>query len=157
MAPTITLSCSTFDPTAAMEGGPRRSWRPALSPATKTHVQVITRCSEHDKRKKIKGDNQFYWPRMLACTQNLVLATGVTTRLTTGGEMCTRDCIFGFSTVVLPSCLTLFNAGDKSALRPSGLRFGSPALTSRGLVEEDFCKVAEFIHRSRLSFIRGGH
>lgn len=37
--------------------------------------------------------------------------------------------------------------GDKSALRPSGLRFGSPALTSRGFVEEDFRKVAEFIHR----------
>lgn len=37
--------------------------------------------------------------------------------------------------------------GDKSALRPSGLRLGSPALTSRGLVEEDFRLVAEFIHR----------
>ncbi|XP_027004226.1 serine hydroxymethyltransferase, cytosolic-like [Tachysurus fulvidraco] len=37
--------------------------------------------------------------------------------------------------------------GDKSALRPSGLRFGSPALTSRGLVEEDFRLVAEYIHR----------
>uniref|UniRef100_A0A3B1JFJ6 Serine hydroxymethyltransferase n=1 Tax=Astyanax mexicanus TaxID=7994 RepID=A0A3B1JFJ6_ASTMX len=37
--------------------------------------------------------------------------------------------------------------GDKSALRPSGLRLGSPALTSRGLVEEDFRTVAEFIHR----------
>ncbi|MEQ2182259.1 Serine hydroxymethyltransferase, cytosolic, partial [Goodea atripinnis] len=36
---------------------------------------------------------------------------------------------------------------DKSALRPSGLRFGSPALTSRGMVEEDFKKVAHFIHR----------
>lgn len=38
-------------------------------------------------------------------------------------------------------------AGDKSALRPSGLRFGSPALTSRGLVQDDFRKVADFIHR----------
>lgn len=37
--------------------------------------------------------------------------------------------------------------GDKSALRPSGLRFGSPALTSRGMVQDDFKKVAEFIHR----------
>lgn len=39
--------------------------------------------------------------------------------------------------------------GDKSALRPSGLRFGSPALTSRGLVQDDFKKVAEFIHRGK--------
>ncbi|XP_070811270.1 serine hydroxymethyltransferase, cytosolic isoform X3 [Pituophis catenifer annectens] len=37
--------------------------------------------------------------------------------------------------------------GDKSALRPSGLRLGTPALTSRGLLEEDFKKVAHFIHK----------
>uniref|UniRef100_A0A6J0VBR0 Serine hydroxymethyltransferase n=2 Tax=Pogona vitticeps TaxID=103695 RepID=A0A6J0VBR0_9SAUR len=37
--------------------------------------------------------------------------------------------------------------GDKSALRPSGLRLGTPALTSRGFLEEDFRKVAHFIHR----------
>ncbi|XP_076812028.1 serine hydroxymethyltransferase, cytosolic-like [Clavelina lepadiformis] len=38
--------------------------------------------------------------------------------------------------------------GDKSALRPSGLRFGSPALTSRGLTEQDFEDVAAFIDKS---------
>ncbi|XP_077173340.1 serine hydroxymethyltransferase, cytosolic isoform X2 [Paroedura picta] len=37
--------------------------------------------------------------------------------------------------------------GDKSALRPSGLRLGTPALTSRGFVEKDFQKVAHFIHK----------
>ncbi len=37
--------------------------------------------------------------------------------------------------------------GDKSALRPGGMRLGSPALTSRDLNEEDFEKVVEFIHR----------
>lgn len=45
------------------------------------------------------------------------------------------------------------SAGDKSALRPSGLRFGSPALTSRGLVQDDFKKVAEFIHRGNHKII----
>uniref|UniRef100_A0A672Z282 Serine hydroxymethyltransferase n=1 Tax=Sphaeramia orbicularis TaxID=375764 RepID=A0A672Z282_9TELE len=52
---------------------------------------------------------------------------------------------------VLEACAIACNKntcpGDKSALRPSGLRFGSPALTSRGLVEDDFKKVAAFIHR----------
>ncbi|XP_028842593.1 serine hydroxymethyltransferase, cytosolic isoform X1 [Denticeps clupeoides] len=52
---------------------------------------------------------------------------------------------------VLEACAIACNKntcpGDKSALRPSGLRFGSPALTSRGLAEEDFRQVAEFIHR----------
>uniref|UniRef100_A0A2P2KDW4 Serine hydroxymethyltransferase n=1 Tax=Rhizophora mucronata TaxID=61149 RepID=A0A2P2KDW4_RHIMU len=29
---------------------------------------------------------------------------------------------------------------------PGGIRMGTPALTSRGFVEEDFVKVAEFFH-----------
>ena len=37
--------------------------------------------------------------------------------------------------------------GDKSALRPSGLRLGTPALTSRGLTELHMEKVADFVHR----------
>ncbi|XP_051808210.1 serine hydroxymethyltransferase, cytosolic [Acanthochromis polyacanthus] len=53
---------------------------------------------------------------------------------------------------VLEACAIACNKntcpGDKSALRPSGLRFGSPALTSRGLVQDDFRKVAELIHRA---------
>ena len=36
--------------------------------------------------------------------------------------------------------------GDKSALRPSGLRIGAPALTSRNLKEADFLKIVDFIH-----------
>jgi len=35
--------------------------------------------------------------------------------------------------------------GDKSAMTPNGLRVGTPAMTSRGLTEEDFVKVGEFI------------
>ena len=37
--------------------------------------------------------------------------------------------------------------GDKSAMTPGGIRMGSPAMTTRGLVEADFEKVAEFVHR----------
>jgi len=37
--------------------------------------------------------------------------------------------------------------GDRSALRPSGLRLGTPALTSRGLMECHMEKVAEFIDK----------
>lgn len=37
--------------------------------------------------------------------------------------------------------------GDKSALNPSGIRLGTPALTTRGLVEKDIDQVVEFIHR----------
>lgn len=37
--------------------------------------------------------------------------------------------------------------GDTSALTPGGVRIGTPALTSRGLVEKDFLVVADFLHR----------
>ncbi|XP_044517740.1 serine hydroxymethyltransferase, cytosolic isoform X2 [Gracilinanus agilis] len=51
---------------------------------------------------------------------------------------------------VLEACSIACNKntcpGDKSALRPSGLRLGTPALTSRGLLEKDFYQVALFIH-----------
>lgn len=37
--------------------------------------------------------------------------------------------------------------GDTSAINPGGVRVGTPALTSRGLDESDFDRVAEFLHR----------
>jgi glycine hydroxymethyltransferase len=38
--------------------------------------------------------------------------------------------------------------GDKSALNPGGIRMGTPALTTRGLKEDDFATVAEFFDRA---------
>ena len=37
--------------------------------------------------------------------------------------------------------------GDKSAMVPGGVRIGSPAMTTRGMVESDFVKVADYIDR----------
>ncbi len=37
--------------------------------------------------------------------------------------------------------------GDLSAMKPSGLRLGSPAMTTRDCKESDFEKIAEFIDR----------
>ncbi|MES1908668.1 MAG: hypothetical protein MHM6MM_001554 [Cercozoa sp. M6MM] len=39
-------------------------------------------------------------------------------------------------------------AGDKSALSPGGVRIGTPALTSRGLKEDDMRAVADFLWRA---------
>lgn len=38
--------------------------------------------------------------------------------------------------------------GDKSAFRPGGVRIGTPALTSRGFVENDFTTVAQLLHEA---------
>jgi glycine hydroxymethyltransferase len=52
---------------------------------------------------------------------------------------------------VLERCLITLNKntvpGDDKPLVPSGVRIGTPALTSRGLVEKDFTQVANFIDR----------
>ncbi|XP_060798237.1 serine hydroxymethyltransferase, cytosolic-like [Neoarius graeffei] len=53
-------------------------------------------------------------------------------------EKVLEDCAIG--------CMRNPCPGD-GALQASGLRLGTPALTSRGLVEEDFCLVAELIHK----------
>jgi glycine hydroxymethyltransferase len=36
--------------------------------------------------------------------------------------------------------------GDVSAMTPGGVRIGSPAMTSRGLREADFEKIADLLH-----------
>jgi glycine hydroxymethyltransferase len=38
--------------------------------------------------------------------------------------------------------------GDVSAMTPGGVRIGTPAMTSRGLVEKDFEQVADFLHQA---------
>lgn len=38
--------------------------------------------------------------------------------------------------------------GDKSAMKPGGLRMGSPAMTTRGFTPEDFRRVADIVDRA---------
>lgn len=38
--------------------------------------------------------------------------------------------------------------GDASALAPGGCRIGAPAMTSRGLKEAEFVKIADFLHKA---------
>lgn len=39
--------------------------------------------------------------------------------------------------------------GDLSAFTPGGVRIGTPAMTSRGLVEADVVRIADFLHEVR--------
>jgi glycine hydroxymethyltransferase len=38
--------------------------------------------------------------------------------------------------------------GDKSALKPGGIRMGTPAMTTRGFLAEDFSRVADIVNRA---------
>ena len=38
--------------------------------------------------------------------------------------------------------------GDKSAMKPGGLRMGSPAMTTRGLMPDDFVRIADVVDRA---------
>jgi len=38
--------------------------------------------------------------------------------------------------------------GDKSAMKPGGIRMGTPAMTTRGFAPEDFSRVADIVHRA---------
>ena len=40
--------------------------------------------------------------------------------------------------------------GDVSAMAPGGVRIGAPAMTSRGLKEDDFKQIGDFLHRGLL-------
>ena len=37
--------------------------------------------------------------------------------------------------------------GDTSAINPGGVRIGTPALTTRGFVDNDFIRVGELLHK----------
>lgn len=58
----------------------------------------------------------------------------------TGGKM-ERACELCHITLNKNSVL-----GDVSAMTPGGVRIGTPAMTSRGLVESDWEKVADLLH-----------
>ena len=38
--------------------------------------------------------------------------------------------------------------GDTSALNPSGIRVGTPALTNRGFIEKDFIQVVDYLDQT---------
>ncbi|CAD5211196.1 unnamed protein product [Bursaphelenchus okinawaensis] len=47
--------------------------------------------------------------------------------------------------------------GDQTPFKPSGIRLGTPALTTRGFKEADFVKVADFIHEAIEIFKKHEH
>jgi glycine hydroxymethyltransferase len=129
----------------ALQGGPHNHQIGALAvqlkavcgPAFKTYAeQVVKNCramaAELDKRgHKLAGGGTDNHLILLDLRQ-----FGLTgSKVEKVAELCSislnRNCV----------------AGDKSALAPGGVRIGTPAMTTRGMLEADFVKVAEIIDR----------
>ncbi|XP_018619823.1 serine hydroxymethyltransferase, cytosolic [Scleropages formosus] len=128
-----------------LQGGPHNhaiagvavALKQALTPEFKTYqVQVLANCRALAGALVEKG-----YKVVTGGSDNHLILVDLRPNGTDGGR----------AEKVLEACAIACNKntcpGDKSALRPSGLRLGSPALTSRGLLEDDFRKVADFIHR----------
>uniref|UniRef100_A0A9J7ZRI5 Serine hydroxymethyltransferase n=2 Tax=Cyprinus carpio TaxID=7962 RepID=A0A9J7ZRI5_CYPCA len=128
-----------------LQGGPHNhaiagvavALKQALTPEFKTYqLQVLANCKALAATLMEKG-----YKVVTGGSDNHLILVDLRSNGTDGGR----------AEKVLEACAIACNKntcpGDKSALRPSGLRLGSPALTSRGLLEDDFHKVAEFIHR----------
>jgi glycine hydroxymethyltransferase len=72
-------------------------------------------------------------------TDNHLLLLDLKSKGVSGGK---AETLFELASIVLNKNTV---PGDKSAMNPGGVRIGTPAMTSRGLVEEDFKKVGDFI------------
>ncbi|KAI4822673.1 hypothetical protein KUCAC02_008205 [Chaenocephalus aceratus] len=128
-----------------LQGGPHNhaiagiavALKQAMSPEFKAYqVQVLVNC-----KSLSSGLIDHGYKIVTGGSDNHLILLDLRTKGTDGGR----------AENVLEACAISCNEktcpGDTNALRPSGLRFGSPALTSRGLMQEDFKKVADFIHR----------
>lgn len=128
-----------------LQGGPHNhaiagvavALKQALTPEFKTYqLQVLANCRALAATLMEKG-----YKVVTGGSDNHLILVDLRSNGTDGGR----------AEKVLEACAIACNKntcpGDKSALRPSGLRLGSPALTSRGLLENDFHKVGEFIHQ----------
>ncbi|KAJ8254267.1 hypothetical protein COCON_G00208790 [Conger conger] len=128
-----------------LQGGPHNhaiagiavALKQALTPEFKAYqAQILANCKALAAAMLEKG-----YKLVTGGSDNHLILIDFRTQGTDGGRV----------EKVLEACAIACNKntcpGDKSALRPSGIRLGTPALTSRGLLEDDFRKVAEYIHR----------
>ena len=95
------------------------------------NAQVVAKCLMANGFKVITGG-----------TDNHLVLTDLRSKGTDGArtEKVLEDVCIAVNKNTVP--------GDKSALKPSGLRIGTPALTSRNFKEDDFVKVVDFIVRA---------
>lgn len=111
----------------------------ALKQATEPHFREYQEQTVKNSKAMAERLNQLGYSIVSGGTDNHLVLVDLRSKKLDGGrveEVCNRVNITANKNTV---------PGDKSALNPSGLRLGTPALTSRGFAEKDFHEVVNFI------------
>lgn len=130
----------------ALQGGPHEhqiagvatQLKEAMTPEFKVYIQQVK------KNARAMGEHLMKLGYKLCTdgTENHLILWDLRPAKVTGSKM----------EKVCDACSITLNKnsiiGDRSAVTPGGVRVGAPALTTRGFVEADFVKVADFMHRA---------
>jgi glycine hydroxymethyltransferase len=130
----------------ALQGGPHNHQIAALAVALKEAQTPAFRLYAAQVRKNAKALSAAMQKKgyniVTGGTDNHIVLWNVRDLGLTGSKM----------EKVLERCSVSVNKnaihGDKSAVSPGGVRLGTPAMTSRGLVEADFEIVADFLQQA---------
>eukprot|EP00930_Biecheleria_cincta_P052283 TRINITY_DN3753_c0_g2_i1.p1 TRINITY_DN3753_c0_g2~~TRINITY_DN3753_c0_g2_i1.p1 ORF type:complete len:496 (+),score=107.70 TRINITY_DN3753_c0_g2_i1:85-1572(+) len=126
-----------------LQGGPHNQSITALAVALKQAMAPEFRLYQEQVMKNAKALGESLQGRSFDLvsggTDNHLLLINLRSKGVNGSK---AEAVCEASSIVLNKNTV---PGDKSAMNPNGLRVGTPAMTSRGLVEEDFVRVGEFI------------
>jgi glycine hydroxymethyltransferase len=129
-----------------LQGGPHNHTITALSVALKQAQTQEFKAYQEQVMKNAKALGESLsgqgFDLVSGGTDNHLLLMDLTKRGVNGNkaELICEKCSIVLNKNTVP--------GDKSALNPSGLRIGTPAMTSRGLVEADFLKVGDYVSKA---------
>ena len=130
-----------------LQGGPHENniaakaiaFKEAAQPEFKTYAQQVMK---NAKAMELKFKELGYKIEF-GTTENHLLVIDVTQKDSFGKEA--QDLL---DTVNITCNKNVIPDDPRGAMDPSGIRLGAPAMTSRGLVEEDFALIAELIDKT---------
>jgi len=128
----------------ALQGGPHEHQIAAVA----TQMKEVQSCQFQQYAKQVRKNASALAAKLIS--MGYCISTGGTDNHLVLWDLKPQN-ITGskFEKVCDAVCITLNKncvPGDKSAITPGGVRIGTPALTSRNMVEKDFEQISVFLH-----------